>query len=335
MNSTASEAKAKEVDDECRRIAALPLAQREIERAKVVAKFPGVRASVIDQLVAGFARPAVNAEPVLFKTIDPSADAVDGGDLLDEIEAIFSRYLALPPGAADAMALWVLHAHTHDTSEVSPLLVFTSPTPECGKTTAMTLLSALVPKPLPASNITPAALFRSIEKWNPTLLIDEADTFLRGNDDLRGVIDSGHSRPFAYIIRSVGEDNEPTRFSTWAAKAIALIGRLSPTLASRAIHIEMKPLGFGESIEQFRADRLDFSETLSRAVRWSRDHENALHHAEPAMPSTLNGRRADNWRHIFAIADIAGGGWAERSRAAAATLSAVDSEKVIPVMLLA
>ena len=76
------------------------------------------------------------------------------------------------------------------------------------------------------------------------------------------------------------------------------------------------------------------SETASRAVRWAQDHETVLRHTKPKMPATLNGRRADNWRHIFAIADIAGGGWAEKSRAAAATLSTVDSEKVIPVMLL-
>jgi hypothetical protein len=76
----------------------------------------------------------------------------------------------------------------------SPILAVTSPTPECGKTTLLTLLSALVPRALSAANITAAATFRAVEKWRPTLLIDEADTFLRDNDDLRGVLNSGHSR---------------------------------------------------------------------------------------------------------------------------------------------
>ena len=61
---------------------------------------------------------------------------------------------------------------------ISPVLGITSPTPECGKTTCLTLLGALVPRACPASNITTAALFRAVEKWQPTLLIDEADTFL-------------------------------------------------------------------------------------------------------------------------------------------------------------
>jgi putative DNA primase/helicase len=42
----------------------------------------------------------------------------------------------------------------------------------------LTLLGALVPRACPASNITTAALFRAVEKWQPTPLIDEADTFL-------------------------------------------------------------------------------------------------------------------------------------------------------------
>lgn len=129
--------------------------------------------------------------------------------MLDQIAAAASRHLVLPAGAADAVALWILHAHAHDTAAISPILAFTSPTPECGKTTAPILLSALVPRPLPASNITAAAIFWGVEKWMPTLLIDEADTFLRDSDDLRGVLNSGHCRSGAFVIRTHGKDHEP------------------------------------------------------------------------------------------------------------------------------
>jgi len=43
------------------------------------------------------------------------------------------------------VALWIVHAHAHDTALTSPILAITSPTPECGKTTLLTLLDALVP----------------------------------------------------------------------------------------------------------------------------------------------------------------------------------------------
>ena len=52
------------------------------------------------------------------------------------------------------------------------------------------------------------------------------------------------------------------------------------------------------------------------------------------MPSTLRGRGADNWRHLIAIADVAGGEWPLRARQAAETLSAGRSEQSAGIMLL-
>jgi hypothetical protein len=41
-----------------------------------------------------------------------------------------------------------------------------------------------------------------------------ADTFLQSNDEMRGVINSGHTRDLAFVIRTVGDDHEPRRFRT-------------------------------------------------------------------------------------------------------------------------
>src|SRR6202040_793295 len=103
-------------------------------------------------------------------------------------------------------------------------------TKRSGKTTLLEIISMLAPRSLSASNITAAALFRVIESFKPTLLIDEADTFLRDNDELRGVINAGHRRSSAFVIRTVGDEHEPKQFCTWGAKAIALIGKLPGTL---------------------------------------------------------------------------------------------------------
>src|SRR5262245_61033718 len=165
---------------------------------------------------------------------EPWPEPVDLADLLDRVTETFKSHMVLPAGAAEALALWVMHAHAHDCSMISPVLGITSPTPECGKTTLLSMLGALVPRALPASNITAAALFRAVEKWQPTLLIDEADTFLRSSDEMRGILNSGHQRVNAYVIRTTGDDHEPKRFRTWVPKAIALIGKLPATLTSRA-----------------------------------------------------------------------------------------------------
>jgi hypothetical protein len=45
-----------------------------------------------------------------------------------------------------------------------------------------------------ASNISPAAIFRYVEASHPTLLIDEAETFVTGNEEVRGILNSGLPR---------------------------------------------------------------------------------------------------------------------------------------------
>ena len=208
-----------------------------------------------------------------FDDLELWPDHVDGADLLDELAATITRHVVMAAAAADAAALWGLHAHCHETAAISPIMAITSPSPECGKTTTLTLLSVLVPRPLPASNITAAALFRAVEKWSPTLLIDEADTFLRDSDELRGIINSGHNRAAAFVIRTTGDDHEPRRFNTWSPKAIALIGNLPATLASRSINIELRRLGPGETVVPLRADRLDHLVPLARkAARFAFDN---------------------------------------------------------------
>ena len=37
----------------------------------------------------------------------------------------------------------------------------------------------------------------------PTLLIDEGDTFLPKNNELRGLLNSGHHRKGAYVMRAI------------------------------------------------------------------------------------------------------------------------------------
>jgi hypothetical protein len=90
--------------------------------------------------------------------------------------------------------LWVAHTYLLDRFLVSPRLGVRSPTKGCGKTLLLDVLGRLVLRPLPAANVTSSAIFRVIEGHCPTLLVDEADTFLYDNDELRGVLNSGHRK---------------------------------------------------------------------------------------------------------------------------------------------
>lgn len=261
---------------------------------------------------------------------DPWPDEVDGTALLDEIVNQCRRFVAAAPAIFDAVALWCVYAYVFDAFEVSPLLVLTSPQKRCGKTTLLMLVSTLIPRALPLSNITAAALFRAVEKYRPVLLIDEADSFMTDNEELRGILNSGHRKATAYVIRTVGDDHEPQVFTTWTPKVIALIGSPPDTIEDRSLIIKMQRKRVVEAVEELRLDRLKgLEEFRQRAARWAADHIEPLRTADPALPDNItNSRARDNWRPLIAIADAVGGTWPERARAVAKLLagSEADSE---------
>ena len=123
-------------------------------------------------------------------------------ELLDGIGKGIGRYVVFDKAAADAVALWVVAAHTFDSFSIFPRLLVTSPEKHCGKSTLLDAIERIVPRPLSAANITAAALFRVIEAARPIVILDEADTFARDNEELRGVINAGHKRN-GMIIRVV------------------------------------------------------------------------------------------------------------------------------------
>lgn len=102
---------------------------------------------------------------ILFKEIEPVPESVDGSVLLDDLADTLKRYVALPEGAADALALWIAFTYLHNNFGISPLLCITSPEKRCGKTTLLSILGQLTARALPASNITSAALFMTVERY--------------------------------------------------------------------------------------------------------------------------------------------------------------------------
>jgi uncharacterized protein DUF3631 len=82
-----------------------------------------------------------------------------------------------------------------------------------------------------------------------------------------------------------------------------------------------------------REGRCEILEQLARkCARWADDNTEALCDADPDMGELLN-RDADNWRGLFAIADLIGADWAERVREAAAILTPRESESTGPMLL--
>ena len=195
--------------------------------------------------------------------------------------------------------------------DILPLLGITSPDKQCGKTTLMRVLIRLVRRYYPVANVTAAFLYRLIEDWHPTFLLDEADTYLKENEALRGVINSGHERDFAFVGRCNMDTGEPENFSTWCPKAIALIGELPPTLQSRCLSIELKRKSQGEAVRKLRRGAYTDITQLGRKIqRWANDNGSKMEGVEVNLP---NDRAEDNWEPLLAIAKLAGGGWYEKA----------------------
>jgi hypothetical protein len=267
--------------------------------------------------------------------LEPWPEPVDGAALLNELADAFRRHLALPECAAEAIALWVLLTHTADAHNTSPRLAFVSPVYGCGKTTALSMLAGVVNRALPASNVSPAVIFRAIEQYHPTLLMDEADTYMHGYDEMRGILNSGHSRHTARVLRCEGENFEPRGYSTWSPVAVAKIGRLPDALESRSIVIPMHRRRPEQHVEPLNAEALAQVKVLGRkAARWGKDHFDELARSTPAMPPGLMNRNADNWRPLIAIADAAGGEWPNIARAVALAFSGTGDEPSATIQLL-
>ena len=253
------------------------------------------------------AKPEDDNTGLFLQDLEPWDGPVDGADLIATLQAVIERFVFLPPGAAYTVALWILHTYALDAAFASPILYIRSPQKRCGKSTLMTLLVALCSRALPASNISAASVYRAVEKWQPTLLIDEADTFLKYNEELAGIINAGHTRSGAFVVRVNKDTHEPERFSTWAPKAIAGIGRQRDTIEDRSIQIEMKRKTKEEPVERLRLDQADrFDELKRMCVRWSQDYLNDVRAADPPLRDYLNDREQDNWRTLCAIAEVAG-----------------------------
>ena len=266
---------------------------------------------------------AVQGSKVTFPQLEPWPEPVNGVALFNEIAATIKRFIVAPTHAIVAATLFVLHTYAFDLGDISPILFITGPTKRCGKSKYLGVLLRLVAKPFAASSATAAGIYRIIELHHPTLCIDEVDSFVHGDEQLRGLVNSGHTRDAAFHLGcSVNGDKdfEPRRWSTWAPKVFSGIGRLADTIEDRAIIVKMVRRRKNEPCERLRFG-MTFEDIRRRALRFINDHKEEIQNNTPPVPDALHDRAADNWTPLFILADLAGGDWPKQGREAAIALS--------------
>ena len=309
-----------------------------VDANKKVLRRTVIEAAVAEYLPKGQTDRTDTTPDELRDGIEAWGETVDGAALVAELVALIERHCVLPKGAAVAIALWVLAAYAIDSFRIFPKLLLHSPQKRCGKTTLLELLAAVMPKPLTGSNVTPSVIFRAIELWQVSLLLDEVDTFIHGNDDMRGIVNSGHTRSTAYVWRVEGDTvREPVRFSTWAPMVLAMIGNPPSTIFDRAVVVPLERKTKDDKVVRLPRGLVEDCETMRRQCQqWANDHAAALAAADPIMPASSNDRAVDNWSALVAVADALGGPWPKRSRDAFRSLlsSAPTDEDDLSIELL-
>jgi len=296
----------------------------------------GVRPTTLDAEVnAAREREEESANNFFRPDDEPWDEPVNGTELLNELSERFTSHSILPPGSAEALALWTVLTYCFDSFSTLPILAILSPEKRCGKTTTLETLAKLCLRALPASNISSAAIYRVVEAVKPCLLIDEADTFLKSNEELRGIINAGHTRTAAFVIKCVGEKHEVKPFSTWGPKAIAMIGKLPDTVGDRAVIVPLRRKLAGETVKPHReSDNNQFSELRRKIVRFTEDNHHRFNSIDICNLKTSNDRGADNWKPLLIIAASAGEEWEAKARDAAHMLMADSEGDDVPSIML-
>jgi hypothetical protein len=205
----------------------------------------------------------------------------------------------------------------------------------------MEILQATSRGAIRADSLTASSVFRVVAALSPlTLVIDEADTFMGENEELRGVLNSG----FAFdgqVLRTVEVEgrHEVQAFSTFAPVAVAAIKRIPDTVADRAIPIRLARKSKAETVTLLRTEgsRPALADLARQLARWAADDGERLS-LNPLVPDAMGDREGDIAIPLLSIADQAGPGWAARGRAALLGLfglrAADDSGEEIGIMLL-
>ena len=247
---------------------------------------------------------------------DPCADPVDGAPMLSRIAAFIRRHVWIDEPEADALALWAVMTWIHDRLEISTFANLTSATKRCGKSLLLELLGELVYRPQPLSGqVTGAVLFRMVELHAPTLMLDEADTYIRDDEAVRGIVNGSQRRALAYIPRCVEPDYQPRLFGTWCPKLIAGIGGIPETIRDRSLVVRLERKPASERVSPWRErDREAVEAMRAQIARWTGDNTVRIVAALPAVafPDALHDRARDAWESLLAIANAAGGEWAGR-----------------------
>jgi len=141
----------------------------------------------------------------------------------------------------DVYAAFVLASWLPENFTVVPYLFFLGPMAS-GKTRALECFHRLCYRSIMATSMSAASLFRALEAWHPTIMLDETEIYNRKEMvEVLAILNSGYRRgQYAIRIEKV-QNNIPqiAVFDTFGFKVLAGTQELADTLQSRCIITKM------------------------------------------------------------------------------------------------
>lgn len=172
----------------------------------------------------------------------------DPAELFASIASMFARFIDLPAahaaGVTATAVCWAMLTYVYQAWDAVPYFYIGGPLGS-GKSKLFEVLARLVFRALSSSNMTGAALFRTLHSQGGVLLLDEAERLRNTQDPATGEILSmllaGYKKGgTATRLEPVGDSGFKTvSFDVYGPKALACIAGLPPALASRCIPVTM------------------------------------------------------------------------------------------------
>lgn len=263
--------------------------------------------------------------------------AISGAALLDDVAVFIRKYLACDDHQLTILTLWSACARQCYGFRTAPYLDIRSPEPHCGKSICLFLLNSLGgPSTIFYTGVAPSALIRRIavgrtfkelqEEKKPdikviTLLLDDCHHTFGPSErqPLLGLINSGSDSSNYYPVG----DAENYFFGP---KAFAGNAPLPRSLVSRCIPVVLRrPRPTEKTARLHHSPVIDAGDALGQRLKqWLElDFPRLSEAAEeepPDIPVTLSPGQRQCAEPLIHIADLAGGEWPAKIRAALAAV---------------
>lgn len=313
---------------EAESLACMSLANAATERPAALQRLKkrygnGFRASDFDRLVCGCRERLHEGEQAggADDMPEPAADPVTTEELHSEILHQIRRFVAMRSQDAVIAAMYVLLTYVFELFEVCPKCIITAPTEAAGKSRLATVMGCMCNRPETSVRISAAAMIRIVDQERPTLVIAEADAWMKQSDDHRAVINASHERSEAVVKILVPDGQggwEPQQFIVFSPQIISGIGDLHRTMMTRSFVIRMRPRLVTEKIDKLRQQqKAELRAVQAKGLRWAQGVGRLLKgYTPPQMPEGFEDRQEDNAEPILAIAELAGPEFAKKIRKA-------------------